>query len=217
MATRTYLLGTLCVAALAMSVCVTPARAQFDEPDTVSRFGVGAFVDLSFRGRRGTSGETKVSFSGGPAFGLRAEYRVVRTVAIAARASYARPEEKLEIGDTRQFSPEGFTELQVAGELLLRVKPSVPGYFVLGGGVRRIDPSSSAVEEDGTPSEQRTTVENFSEPFGLAGVGVELAPQRNWAFRLDFRVYLVSPAEQPYETKGIVTDLALGLGVMYRP
>lgn len=187
--------------------------AQFDEPDTVGRFGVGVFFELNFRGDRGTSGQNTISFGGGPSIGPRLEFRAADRLTLAALGSFARVEERREAQGGTATSPEKITVLQFGGELLLRVKPGIPGFFVLGGGIRNLDPDA----EPGSLS-QITQAESFSEPYAAFGAGVELAPRRHTAFRLDLRFYFVSPNDDPKydDTKSVEIDFAFGGGFMYR-
>lgn len=193
---------------------VAPALAQFDEADTVPPISLGAFVNLNLRGERGKSAETSVSFGNGPSFGGRVDYQVARTLAIGAVGSVARANEKQQRGGTAGFSSEDFWLIGFSGELLLKVKANVPGYFVIGGGVRRVVPDS----ED--PNTQFTRVDSFTEPFGLVGAGLEFASTRRRAFRFDLRLFLISPAEEPREdfvTNSLELDFAAGLSFLYRP
>lgn len=187
--------------------------AQFEEPDTVGRFGVGVFVELNFRGDRGTSGQNTISFGGGPSIGPRLEFRATDQLTLAALGSFARVEERLEAAGGTATSPDKITIFQFGGELLLRVKPGIPGFFVLGGGIRSLNPDA----EEGSPT-QITQAESFSEPYAEFGAGVELAPRRHTAFRLDLRLYFVSPNDDPnYEdTKSVEIDFAVGGGFVYK-
>lgn len=187
--------------------------AQFEEPDTVGRFGVGVFAELNFRGDRGTAGENTISFGGGPSIGPRLEFRATDQLTLAALGSYARVEERQEAPGGTRAVPDKITILQFGGELLLRVKPGIPGFFVLGGGIRRLDPEA----EPGNQT-QFTQAESFSEPYGAFGAGVELAPRRHTAFRLDLRLYFVSPNDDPNydDTKSVEIDFAVGGGFVYK-
>ncbi len=209
--------SSLCLVLAGLLANTTPSWAQFEEPDTVPRFSIGGFVDLNLRGNRGdaSNGNVKVSFSNGATFGARLDYRVTRSLGLGVRASYGRSEEKQQREATTGFSEGSFTHLMFAGELLLRVKPSVPGYFVLGGGVRYVDPGADASDES---ADQFTQFDSFTEPFGLLGVGLEFASTRRRAVRIDFRTYLVSPANEPrINTNSLEVDFALGLSFLYRP
>ncbi len=132
---------------------------------------------------------------------------------IGATGSFARGDEKLERGTTQGFSSsEGFWIIAFSGELLLKVKQNVPGYFAIGGGARRV------VSDSDDPNTQFTRLDSFTEPFGLVGAGVQFASTRRRAFRVDLRLFLISPAEQPrIDTKSLELDFAAGLGFFYRP
>ncbi len=206
----------LCAFVAAGLWIATPARAQFEEPDTVSRLSLGVFANLNFRGERGrldVESETTISFSNGVSVGGRVDYELSPTFGIAAIGNFARADEKLQRGTTQRFvGTEGFWIIAFSGELLLRVKQNVPGYFVIGGGARRI------VSDSKDPGTQFTRTDSFTEPFGLVGAGLEFASTRRRAFRLDFRLYLVSPAEEPnIDTKSLELDFAAGLAFLYRP
>ncbi len=180
----------------------------------MSPFSLGVFANLNFRGERGKlNDETSISFGNGLAVGGRVDYKLSPTFGIGAIGSFARADERLERGTTAGFSPsEGFWIISFSGELLLRVKQNVPGYFVIGGGARRI------VSDSKDPNQQYTRPDSFTEPFGVVGAGAEFASTRRRAFRLDFRLYLVSPADEPrIETKSLELDFAAGLGFFYRP
>ncbi len=203
------------IACLASGLWIaTPALAQFEEPDTVPPVSLGVFANLNFRGERGKlSDETSISFSNGLSVGGRVDYELSPTFGIGAIGSFARADEKLERGTTAGFSQsEGFWLISFSGELLLRVKQNVPGYFVIGGGARRI------VSDSKDPNQQFTRTDSFTEPFGLVGAGAEFASTRRRAFRVDFRLFLVAPADEPrIETKSLELDFAAGLGFYYRP
>lgn len=199
---------------LLVAASALPARAQFEDADTIPRFSIGATAELVFRGTRGetTSGtRQKVSFGGGPPLGLRAEYRLTRTFYGGLAASWARLDERLETEQTRTSSTEGFTQLQFTGELLFKVKPSIPGYFILGGGARYVSPDSD------DPDDYVHNVDSFTEPLGILGAGVEIGSRVSRVFKLDFRLYFVSPAEQlEFDTKSVAIDFAFGVVFMLR-
>lgn len=192
-------------------VLTSPALAQFEEPDTISRLGFGPFVEIFFRGQRATfvsatGNDTELSLSGGPAFGVRLEYRLTGTLGLGVTASYSNPDEELEARAVREIGA-GLTQFQFTGEAHLRVKPEIPGYFILGGGVRTGDPDDGAVHS-----------ESYSEPLGILGAGLRLVSRRHWLARLEFRFNFVAPAEQPgLEMKNLATDFSIGLGMILRP
>jgi hypothetical protein len=202
----------LLLSPLWLVIVAMPARAQFDEPDTIPRFSIGPSVELVFRGKRGELGSgTEISFGGGPPLGVRLEYRLSRTLSLGAAGSWGRLDERLEGLGARASRTDGLTQFQFSGELLLRVKPSVPGYFILGGGARRVDADGNQ------PDPYLHDVTAFSEPLGIIGAGVELSSRRRRTLKLDLRFYLVSPAEQiKFETKSLATDFALGFSLMFR-
>ena len=198
--------------ACSSAIIATPARAQFEEEDTIPRFALGVTGEIVFRGSRGTTqdGES-VSLSGGPAAGLRLEYRLTRTLEIAAAGSYARPKEKVDAGNRIVTSPDPFNMLQFSGELMLRVKPNIPGFFILGGGVRYTDPVSS------DPAAQSHNVDSFTEPLGILGAGIAFGQRSSRVFKVDFRVYFVSPSQQlRIDTKSMEVDFAVDLEFLLR-
>ena len=204
---------------VAASVFAAPASAQFEEPDTIPRFAVGPFVEANFRGKRGereVPGETaasEVSFGNGPGYGVRGEYRISGTVTFAATASYASTDEMLKSAGTTQSTEGDFSQFQFAGALALKLKPRVPGYVILGGGARIVD--SAADEQE----RQWHSVETWTEPMGLVGLGIELGSRRHYMFRVEFRFYLVSLGgdREDFATNSLGTDSSLGLAFLYRP
>lgn len=209
-------LRTLISAAAALVVGLAagaPGLAQFEEPDTIGRFGVGAFFELNFRGERGTANQTPISFGNGPSIGPRFEFRATDQLTLAALGSFARVAEQQELTSGSRLSTERITVLKFGGELLLRVKPGIPGFFVLGGGLRRLDPDAEEETRD-----HFTQAETFSEPYGEFGAGVELLRRRHTALRLDLRLYFISPNDDlNYEdVKSVELDLALGAGFIYK-
>ena len=202
---------TLCFVCLAFFAAT--AQAQFEEPDTIPRFSVGPTFEVVFRGQRGTSisGDAKIAFGGGPPVGARLEYRLTRTLALGAGGSWARLNEQQELQSSKNVNPGGFTQWQGVGELMLKVKPNIPGYFTLGGGARYIVP-------DGDLAEQNLHNEDpFTDIMGILGAGIELGSRTRRVFKLDFRFYLVSPAEQAqFNTKGMALDFAMGLSLLFR-
>ncbi|MEE9134047.1 MAG: hypothetical protein V3U13_10840 [Gemmatimonadota bacterium] len=195
-----------------LAIIASPVRAQFEEPDTIPRFSIGATAELVFRGKRGeTSQGTDVSFGGGPALGLRLEYRLTSTLGIAAAGSWAHPKERLRGANFAISSSDAFNMWQFSGELMLRVKPKIPGFFILGGGVRYTDPVSV------DPGDYQHNVTSFTEPLGIIGAGVELARRRSRLFKVDFRLYMVAPSDQlKFETKSVELDLGVDLEFLLR-
>lgn len=204
---------------VAASVFAAPASAQFEEPDTVPRFAVGPFVEANFRGKRaerelpGEPVSSDISFGNGPAFGIRGEYRLSGTVTFAATASYARMDERMESAGSTSSTEGDFSQFRFTGALALKLKPQVPGYVILGGGAR-------IVRSDADDQEvQWHSVETWTEPVGLAGLGIELGSRRDYMFRVEFRFYLVSPGgdRENFATNSLGTEFSLGLTFLYRP
>lgn len=202
------IVGLLLVLAVA-----APARAQFEEPDTLPDFSVGVFGDFTFRGKRGeTTGAGQVSFTSSPAAGLRFDFRLTQTLTLAAFGSYTRVQERVEsaTGAVNIGEPH-FDLISIGGELLVRVKPRIPGYFILGGGAQRVSPTGD------DPNLQLTTIENFTEAFGIAGIGYEFASTRKRAFRINLRFFLINPADQErYDPKSVEVDFMLGAAFILR-
>jgi hypothetical protein len=202
---------TLTVASLVLFAA--PARAQFEEPDTIPRFSIGPTFEVVFRGQRGESldGEAKIAFGGGPPVGARLEYRLTRTLAFGAGGSWARLNEQQELQNSKNVNPGGFTQWQGVGELMLKVKPNIPGYFILGGGARHIVPDSDSSELN------LHNEDPFTDIMGILGAGIELGSRTRRVFKLDFRFYLVSPAEQDrMDSKSMALDFAAGLSLLFR-
>jgi len=201
----------LCLACLAL--ITTTARAQFEERDTIPRFSVGPTFEIVFRGQRGEtlSGDAKIAFGGGPPVGARLEYRLTRTLAIGAGGSWSRLNEQQELANSKNVNQGGFTQWQGVGELLLKVKPNIPGYFILGGGGRYVVPDSDEADQN------LHNDDPFTDIVGILGAGIELGSRTRRVFKLDFRFYLVSPAEQDrIDTKGMALDFATGLSLLFR-
>ena len=186
----------------------------FAEPDTIPRFALGPVVELKFRGGIGDFADGRsIGLSNGPTFGARAELRLNRTVTFVVRGSYARTEEKVEVSTGDATFAGEFTHIEAAGELLLKGKASVPGYFIFGGGVRFVNPDA---EVDATTS-RFTTAESTTESLIIAGVGLELGGRRRGVFRIEGRFTFSFPTEQAkFETKSVATDFALGLAYLFR-
>lgn len=201
------------VAIYLLATVAAPARAQFEEADTIPKFSVGITGELLFRGSRGEipGTGTTVSLGGGPAIGARMEYRLTRTLGIGVAGSWSQPDERRESQAGRIISPEPITQIQVTGELMLKVKPNIPGYFILGGGARYMDPTSS------DPNDYIHDTQSWTDPMGIVGAGVEIGSRRSRVFKIDFRLYLVSPSDQlNFETKSIETGFGLDLVFMFR-
>lgn len=197
---------------------VAGARAQFEEPDTIPKFGLGPFIELTFRGSRGEVTGRDVGLANGPAFGGRLEYRLTPTGTIAVLGSYGSTEEEQETsaGDAARF--RDLTVIQVTGELLLRLKESVPGFFIVGAGSRFVDPDGAEAGSLGGPNGA-----SYSEPLVVGGVGLEFLFSRKNALRAAGRFYLTVPGGEPgggvsggFESDGLATDFALGFTYLHR-
>ena len=186
----------------------------FAEPDTIPRFALGPVVELKFRGGIGEFADGRsIGLSNGPTFGARAELRLNRTVTFVVRGSYARTEEKVVFSTGDAFFAGQTTHIEAAGELLLKGKASVPGYFIFGGGVRFVNPDA---EVDATTA-RFTTAESTTESLIIGGVGLELGGRRRGVFRIEGRFTFSFPTEQvEFETKSVATDFALGLAYLFR-
>jgi hypothetical protein len=165
-------------------------------------------LELNFRGERGqTTAGGAFEFGNGPAFGLRAHAWLTDLFGVSAHGSYAR---------TGHCEPDidFCTQNEVTlwhglGELTVRVKPGVPGYFLIGGGVTVVSPDADAAPAFRTSS--------HVEPTLTAGAGLDLGLSRRAIVRLDLRLYFVIPKEQAgVEVSSTQTDFALGVGVGYR-
>lgn len=213
---RASISGGLAVLLVVAAIPTAPVHAQFEDPDTVPRFGIGPTGEITIRGTRGESpaGTRDISFGGGPLVGLRAEYRLTRTLSLDVSGGWARLDEKQESGRDRVLADDGFSQIQVAGELLLRVKPSIPGYFILGGGARLINPDEADDPNNDLRFHDR---DSFTDVMGVLGVGLELGARRHRVFKLGLRLYFVSPAEQErFETNSLSVDLGIGGTFMFR-
>lgn len=188
----------------------------FAEPDTIPRFALGPVVELKFRGGIGDFADGRsIGLSNGPTFGARAELRLNRTVTFVVRGSYARTEEKVEVGTGDATFAGETAHIEAAGELLLKGKASVPGYFIFGGGVRFVNPDA-VVAGDATTA-RFTKEESTTESLIIAGVGLELGGRRRGVFRIEGRFTFSFPTEQvKFDTKSVATDFALGLAYLFR-
>ena len=187
-----------------------PVWAQFDEPDTIPKWAVGPYIEAAFRGALGelVDGPT-LDLSNGPAFGARVEYRVGAATALGLSGSYARSSEKFETASGDATTGGDLTIVNLVGEVLWRIKPSVPGYFVFGAGVRY-----SAPKED---DPLFGNADSYTEPLGVIGLGIEPLRRRKGLLRLYLRLYIVATAEQPIaSTSSLRTDVALGLAYLFR-
>ncbi len=202
----------LAVSCIILAALAAPALAQFEEADTMPRFAAGIFFDLNFRGSRGqTVSGVKIDFTNSPAGGLRLDYRITGTLALGVFGSYTRVQEKLtDVSGDIIIGTAHFNIFQFGGELALRVKPQIPGYFLLGGGAQLVQPA-------GDDPAQITGTDSFTEPFGIVGAGYEFASTRKRAFRINFRLFLVNPSDQGgYEPKSIEVDFVVGAAFILR-
>lgn len=211
---------TLSLGVLASAVvAAVPLHAQFEEPDTTPRFGIGPVIELTFRGTRAKIGDNNLRFDNGPAIGLRADVRLGRTVSFDVAGTWARSEEKLESGSGGVDTILGgdMTIWQLMGELIFRVKPSVPGYFVIGGGVRRVIPDEEDPLDPGTA--RFTSDEPFNEPIVTIGLGLQFTGGRHFAARPEIRWYIGPPEDlggASSDTKSLSADFVLGFSMLYR-
>jgi hypothetical protein len=107
-----------------------------------------------------------------------------------------------------------FNIWQIGGDALLKVKPNIPGYFILGGGARNYVPDS----DNPPPPTGKHQSTSWWEPFGVLGAGIEAGARRRGGFRFELRVYFVAPAEQVgFDVKSMEIDLGLSLGLIWRP
>jgi hypothetical protein len=211
--------GTLAAA----SMLAVPAQAQFEEPDARPKFGIGPFIEATFRGSRGrvsgTDRDVNLGFGNGAAFGLTADYRLGRTVSIDVSGSYGRSQEEVSSatgGDT--FKAGKMALWQLWGELVFRIKPSVPGYFVLGGGARHVVPDE--VDPDDPSTARFTREDAYTEPIITLGAGLEFPAGRHGAARVYFRIYTGPPADLgglTISTNSLATDWALGAVFLVKP
>lgn len=206
--------STLLAAALVLVPCAS-LQAQFEEPDTVPRFGIGPLVELTFRGERGTveNGAVGVGFANGPAFGAELQFRFSRTGALALRGTYARTSETHEFSRTSQTTDNGLTLLHGSAELLFKLKPSVPGFFILGGGLRRVKADTD------NPSPGFFRLNAFTERLLITGVGLNFDIGRLDLFRVTGRFYLTFPPDEMRGTadmKAVANDFALGFAYLRR-
>lgn len=189
------------------ATCLTaaPASAQFEEPDTIRPWAIGPFIEATFRGARGTAAGEDLDFANGPAFGARLERRLGRTLTFGVLGSYARSAEQTGAGAAGTGEQGDMTLLNFAGELVFRVKPEVPGYFLFGGGVHFVSPDAD--------ENRFGRSDDYIEPLAVVGLGLEPFSRRNGALRLYGRLYITATADQPgfNETNSLSTDFALGL------
>ena len=203
---------TLTFSLALLATFAVPARAQFEEEDTLPRWDAGITLGLNFRGTRGqTLGGVDVKLSNSPSAGLQLDYRLTGTLTFGAFGNYSRTTEKLSSPDgTTLVGLAHFNVIQFGGELLLRIKPRIPGYFILGGG-------AEYVSAQGDDPSQVTDADSFMEAFGIAGAGYEFASTRRRAFRINFRFYLINPSNQVnYVPKSIQVDFVVGAAFILR-
>ncbi len=186
-----------------------PVWAQFDEPDTIPKLAVGPYIEATFRGALGELADgLTADLSNGAAFGARVEYRVGGATALGLSGSYARSSGKFETASGATTGGD-LTLVNLVGEVLWRIKPSVPGYFVFGAGVRYSAPKGD--------DPLFGNADSYTEPLGVIGLGIEPLRRRKGLLRLYLRLYIVATAEQPIaSTSSLRTDVALGLAYLFR-
>ncbi len=205
--------GLAALIVVAAVAAATPARAQFEEPDTTRLFAVGPLLEIDFRGGLGTvnQGALDLDLSNGPFFGARFEFRATRTFWVGFRGSFGRTQEKFETGGTgRSDTALGreMSQIQGSGELYWRLKPQVPGYFLLGAGLRH---TSTDAGDVGFLDPNAT----FNEPFAVTGAGLDLVSKNRNIFRVELRLYFLSPeAKEGVDTGTLTTDFAVGLSYL---
>lgn len=191
--------GALAAAALAPA----PARAQ--EPVPVPNLSVVPVLELNFRGERGEFGGEPFDFGNGPAFGLRLHAWLSPVFGVAAHGSFARASHC----QPGFCTPREATLWRGVGELAVKVRPGVPGYFIVGGGVTYVAPDADATGIFQGP--------DHLEPTLTAGAGVDFRVSGRGAFRLEARLYLLIPEEQEgLQMNSTQRDFAIGLGYAHR-
>ena len=154
--------------------------------------------------------DPNVDFSDGPAFGARLERRLGRTISLGVLGSYARSSEKFDAGGGNIIERGDLTLLNLAGELVFKVKPQVPGYFVFGGGARFVSPDEG---------NRFGRTDDYMEPMAVVGLGLEAFSRRIGVLRAYGRLYVTATADQGSgfgETNSMSTDFALGLNYLFR-
>lgn len=197
---------------MASATFATTGYAQFEEPDTVPSWAIGPYIEATFRGAKGTiEGTRKLDWSNGAVFGLRGERRVGRTATLALSGNYGRTKEKFKTGGGSESSTTGgsISVVNLVGELLFKVKPQVPGYFIFGAGARFVSPDS----DDSFFGRE----DSYVEPLGVVGLGVEALSRRRGALNVYLRFYIAATTEQPLQsTNSLSTDFAIGLNYLFR-
>lgn len=176
------------------------------EPPTVA---LVPMLEANFRGDRGSApGGDRVQFSNGLTFGLRAHAWLSETLGVSAHGGFARAGYCFEGASSFCTTGNEVTLWRALGELTARVKPRVPGYFVVGGGVMVVAPDEDALFSDGS---------SLLEPTVSAAAGIDFRVSRRGFARLELRTYLIFPEEQPglADTDSSQLDFALGLGFGY--
>ena len=183
-----------------------PLQAQ-EERGTPLGLYVMPTVELNFRGERGTFSGDPFKVGNGPAFGLRAHAWLTDVFGVTVQGSHARAGHCQPRQATCTHNE--VTLWHGLGELAVRVKPGVPGYFVVGGGVTVVAPDADASDAFQAPS--------HAEPTLTAGAAADLRAGPRAIFRLDLRFYFVIPKDQEgLEMNSTQTDFAIGLGLGYR-
>lgn len=190
------------VAALS-TFAARPAPAQETEP--LPRLHVVPIVELNFRGQRAETESGPLEFGNGPAFGLRLHGWLSPTFGLALHGSFARVSHCAP--DLALCTQREVTLSRGLAELSVRVKPGVPGYFIVGGGVTYVAPDADAFF--GEP-------EGF-EPTLTGGLGIDFRVTERGGVRLEARLYLQIPQEQEgRETEANQIDFAFGIGYAHR-
>lgn len=172
------------------------------------------FIELNFRGERAQTREgDSVDFSNGPAFGVGLSSWLSGTFGLNLRGSYARTEHCVSRPITGAFCIGGDVTLwRGMVELAFRVKPRVPGYFLIGGGVTRV---SEDVPEEGGAVSGGSEVE----PTFAAAAGLDLPVGRSAFARFELRFYVQVPASDEQavlEVNSTQKDVAVNVGFGYR-
>ncbi len=212
------IIASLLALCCAQIVGAGPSHGQFEEADTAPRLGVGGVIEVSFRGDRATlPNGSKIGFDNGPAFGARVEYRLTRTLTFGVLGTWARTEEKVTSVLTGDALFAGdFTVIQGVAELLVRVKPSVPGYFILGGGVSYVQPDPE--DPDDSTTIRFSDDDSFTEPIVLLGAGLEFLIGHSGAVRPEARWYVSPPADlaADIDSDSIEIDFVLAFSFVYK-
>lgn len=185
------------------------SRAQ--DPLSAPSAAIVPFVELNFRGERGKIADGTFDFSNGVAFGVGLSGWLSGTFGLGVRGSYARTEHCQSFPIVGAACPGSDVTLwRGLGELSFRVKPRVPGYFLIGGGVTVVSP------EDEEPSLFSDGAKH-TEPTLTAGAGLDLRVSRRGFAKVELRLYIQVPEDQAgVELNSTQRDLAVNFGFAYR-